>query len=448
MNFEDQFEDDSKTVSEYTRAIKGVLEKGIPPAWVRGEISNFRKQASGHLYFSLKDSGSQLPAVMFRGNATRLGFEVDNGVEVSAFGELSVYEPHGRYQFIIRGMEESGSGRLHRAFEQLKKKLSAEGLFDADRKKTFPSLPLRVAFVTSPSGAAAQDFIRILKRREWGGSLTIIPARVQGREAADEICSGIEFAEKSGLFDLVVIGRGGGSLEDLWCFNEERVARAVAACGLPIVSAVGHEIDFTLSDFAADVRAETPSAAAELLTSAYLEKLERLENAAIDFEEGAEAVLRDRALVLERLLNRLKGSAPFDLVEKCFLRFDDISNRLEAVAESRLSGKGRRLNALGSRFLMNDPSARIELTSSRLDGLKERMNAIVDRELVKRSNSCASLGNSLKMLSPQAILDRGFSVLTGKDGGVLSKMSDLQGETQVKATLSDGSVSLDVRPEN
>ena len=252
-----------ESVSEFTRRVKTLLERGIAPAWVRGEVSNLRAQASGHLYFSLKDAGAQLSAVLFRGDAARQKVPVRDGLQVIVFGELNVYEVRGQYQLIVRSVVEDGVGRLQREFEALKKRLAGEGLFAPERKRPIPSLPATVGFITSPTGAAVKDFLRILTRRGWRGRVVILPAKVQGAEAAPEMIGMLELAAALGIFDLLVIGRGGGSIEDLWAFNEEALVRAVAACPVPVISAVGHEIDFTLCDFAADVRAETPSAAAD-----------------------------------------------------------------------------------------------------------------------------------------------------------------------------------------
>jgi exodeoxyribonuclease VII large subunit len=265
-------------VSQLTRLIKGQLEGQFKQVWVQGEVSNLRRQSSGHVYFSLKDAGSQLPCVLFGRDAQRQSFQLEDGMELLLFGDLSVFEPHGRYQLITKIAIQSGEGRLQIEFERLKKKLAEEGLFDASSKKNIPILPRRIAVITSPSGAAVRDFLRILRRREYGGEVVLFPARVQGKGAAEEVTAMLKHAAASKGFDLIVITRGGGSIEDLWAFNEELLARAVAACPLPVISAIGHEIDTVLTDYAADQRAETPSAAAELISSLYLDAKQRLED--------------------------------------------------------------------------------------------------------------------------------------------------------------------------
>jgi exodeoxyribonuclease VII large subunit len=264
------------TVSEFTRRVKGLLESQIPPGWVRGEVSNLRRQSSGHVYFSLKDAGAQLSAVLFRGDAQRQSVELRDGQQVVVFGEISVYEARGNYQLIARVIVDDGVGKLQREFEALKRKLQAEGLFERERKRALPEMPRTVGFITSPTGAAVRDFIQILRRRNWRGRVVVLPAKVQGVGAAEEMVAMLGQAAAMELFDILVIGRGGGSLEDLWAFNEEVLVRAVAASPVPIISAVGHEIDVTLCDFAADVRAETPSAAAELISSRFVACNERL----------------------------------------------------------------------------------------------------------------------------------------------------------------------------
>ncbi len=270
----------AETVSEFTRRVKAALQGGIAPCWVRGEISNLRAQASGHAYFSLKDAGAQLGAVLFRGDAARQRVQLRDGLQVIAYGQIDVYEVRGQYQLIVRALVDDGAGRLQREFEALKRRLADEGLFAPEKKRAIPLLPATVGFITSPTGAAVRDFLRILTRRGWRGRVVVLPAKVQGEGAAEEMAAMLEVAAGLGGFDLLVIGRGGGSSEDLWAFNEERLVRAVAACPVPIISAVGHEIDVTLCDFAADVRAETPSAAAELISSHFVACAERADQAA------------------------------------------------------------------------------------------------------------------------------------------------------------------------
>jgi len=444
-SFLSQFgEDETFTVTEFTRRIKRLLEGSIGPEWIKGEVSNFRRQASGHLYFSLKDENAQLPVVMFRGNAAGLEFELDNGAEIAVFGELSVYEPHGRYQLIARSAIASGQGRLHREFERLKKKLFEEGLFDTERKKPLPLAPRRVAFITSPSGAAIQDFIRILKRRGWGGSLTVVPATVQGADGANSLRKALRFVQKRDQFDLVVLGRGGGSLEDLWCFNDEKLARLLAETSVPTISAVGHEIDFSLTDFVADVRAETPSAAAEMISSAYLECLNRLEY----IRESLNEITDDGILEIRRFLAdfsaRLKAVAPQRSVETAKLRIDELSSRLqlalsgeisksrEAVSNCKLAFGKLRPDRVASEF-----RRRLVESSKRLDDNWERRRADVKHEL-------SEARARFRSLSPKATLKRGYAILSREDGTTLTSALDVSQSRRVRATLSDGDRWLSV----
>ncbi|MBK1876895.1 exodeoxyribonuclease VII large subunit [Pelagicoccus mobilis] len=445
MALEDLFDDVPKvTVTQYTAAIKKTLEKRIPPAWVMGEISNLRAQSSGHLYFSLKDAGAQVPAVMFRGQASRLRFKPRDGMQVLAFGEISVYEPHGRYQLIVRELEESGEGRLYREFERLKRKLAGEGLFEQESKKPFPVLPLKVAIVTSPTGAALQDFVRILKRRSWGGTLHVYPVKVQGAGSAEEIEAAIRYANELGGYDLIVISRGGGSIEDLWSFNEERVARAVFESVIPVVSGVGHEIDFTLGDFAADVRAETPSGAAEMISTAYIETVDRLELARSELEDLAAERLEQLRNDLDRKRLGLKSASPVGALERSFLRIDELGTRFEGAYRSAVFSKRDRFRSLERRVLAHDVSQALGQWRERLDRLERRL----DRSLVEKAGALRArldvLGATLGALSPRATLERGYAILENEAGQPITGVAAVEQGAGVRAALSDGALDLRV----
>jgi exodeoxyribonuclease VII large subunit len=336
-------DDRVESVSEFTRRVKTLLESGLRPTWVRGEVSNVRAQASGHVYFSLKDAGAQVSAVLFRGDAARQTVKLRDGLQVVVYGEVSVYEARGQYQLIVRAVIEDGVGRLQREFEALKKRLADEGLFEAARKRALPELPATVGFITSPTGAAVQDFLRILMRRGWRGRVVVLPAKVQGEGAAAEMVTMLTLAQELGIFDLLVIGRGGGSLEDLWAFNEEPLVRAVAACTVPVISAVGHEIDFTLCDFAADVRAETPSGAAELISSHFVAAMERAVQAREALRETATAAVERARERLDHARSRLRLLSPTAQVEQGQLRLDDLTNRLGSALRTAVQVKRQRL---------------------------------------------------------------------------------------------------------
>lgn len=442
---EDMFDDVPRvSVSKYTAAIKKTLEGRIPPAWVIGEISNLRSQSSGHLYFSLKDPGAQVPAVMFRGQASRLGFVPREGMQVLAFGEISVYEPHGRYQLIVREMQESGEGRLFKEFERLKRKLSEEGLFDAERKKKLPILPLKVAIVTSPTGAALQDFIRILKRRSWGGTLHVFPAKVQGVGSAEEVEEAIRYVNELGGYDLLVVSRGGGSIEDLWSFNEERVARAVYASQIPVISGIGHEIDYTLSDFVADLRAETPSGAAEMISSVFIETMDRLELARSDLDELVANKLAESGDALDRARKSLEAVSPEAALERSFLRIDELNTRFVSAFRSGVFERRSTLKNLQLRLLSQDVTGTLAREKDRLARLEQRMQTRMVERVSGLRSRIEVLSATLHAISPKATLARGYAIVKDESGKNISSVSSVKKGEKVEATLSDGSLSLSV----
>ena len=409
-----------ESVSEFTRRVKQLLEGGLPPGWIRGEVSNLRAQASGHVYFSLKDAGAQLSAVLFRGDALRQTVKLYDGLQVVVFGQVSVYEARGQYQLIVRLVVDDGVGRLQREFEVLKARLAAEGLFAPERKKPIPEMPRTVGFITSPTGAAAQDFVRIVRRRGWRGRVIILPALVQGPGAAAEITAMLTLAEKLGIFDLVVVGRGGGSLEDLWPFNEESVVRAVAACPLPVISAVGHEIDFTLCDFAADFRAETPSAAAELITSHFVACAEHTSQAGESLGILLERGIRQARTELDHARSRLRLLTPAAQIEQGFLRLDDLANRLGSALRHSAQERRQQLADVRSQLAQHAPEKRVQAESQRLLSLWKRLQAA----------------------SPASVLNRGFVVLRDETGKPVTRRAELKPAQSLAAEFADGQVKL------
>ncbi len=325
------------TVSELTARIKGVIEPSFPQVWVKGEVSNYRPAASGHAYFSLKDQDSTISANFFGWAAksrSKGGFELHDGLEVICRGKVTVYGPRGSYQISVDQMEPLGAGALQLAFEQLKGRLLAEGLFESTRKRPLPRFPRRVAIVTSPSGAAIRDMLTVLKRRAPQVAVTVIPAIVQGEQAPPQIIRGLEAANRHDLGEIVVLARGGGSIEDLWCFNDEGLARAIAASRLPVISAVGHEVDFSISDFVADLRAPTPSAAAEILSGHWVEVQARLSDAKRSIWVSIQRDLAQRKKLLEQVIARLVS--PKDRIREQFQRVDDLTMRLERAMRMQL----------------------------------------------------------------------------------------------------------------
>jgi exodeoxyribonuclease VII large subunit len=356
-----------------------------------------------------------------------------------------VYEPRGAYQLIVRQLHEDGQGRLQMEFERLKKKLAAEGLFDPANKRPIPKVPSTVGFITSPTGAAAQDFLRILKRRGWWGRVILMPVRVQGGEAAREMVAMLEYAATLPFLDAVVIGRGGGSLEDLWPFNEEILARAVAACPLPIVSAVGHEIDFTLCDFAADLRAETPSAAAEVISSGFIECRDRLAAARDRLQEKVDLRLETAARELKLLHHRLQTVSPANRIENGYLRLDDLASRLHGCAKAALWEKKSRSSDLRSRFNQSSPSHRLNLAAASYSALRARFERLMSTELPVRREKMIQLGKRLRTLGPDSVLQRGFVLVRDENGVPLSRSKGISPGTRLINQFADG--DLPVRTE-
>lgn len=413
-----------QSVTEFTRRVKEVLKGALPPGWVRGEVSNLRAQASGHVYFSLKDAGAQLACVLFRGDAVRQGVKLRDGLSVLAYGQVDVYEARGQYQFITRALVDHGAGRLQQELEQLKQRLAAEGLFAAENKQPLPLLPRTVGFITSPTGAAVQDFIRILQRRGWTGRLVVLPARVQGEGAAAEVVEQLRVAEALGIFDLLVVGRGGGSIEDLWAFNEEPLVRAVAACGVPVISAVGHEIDFTLCDFAADARAETPSGAAELISSRYLDASERVARAADGLAQPLDLAIARGRERLDHARSRLRLLTPVTAIEQNHLRLDDLRNRLAAALRTSVQLGREKLGGARARLVAASPEKRVQLESHRLLALWKR----------------------LESASPQSVLKRGYAIVRDEAGRPLPGAKAAQPGQALVNEFHDGKLRVRVEP--
>ena len=408
------------SVTEFTRRVKAVLEGAIESCWVRGEVSNLRVQPSGHVYFSLKDAGAQLSAVMFRMQAAKQSVKLRDGLQVVAFGDVGVYEARGQYQLVVRTIVADGVGALQREYEALKRRLSDEGLFSAERKKPIPRMPGTVGFVTSPTGAAVQDFMRILIRRGWRGRVVVLPSKVQGEGAAAEMAEMLGLAGRLGIFDLIVIGRGGGSIEDLWAFNEEPLVRAVAACPVPTISAVGHEIDFTLCDFAADRRAETPSAAAQLISSEFVRLGERTRAAG---QAVASALMDAVGRARERLAHgrsRLRLLSPAAMVERGHLRLDDMSNRLSSALRSSLQLRRQELSGAASRLERVFPETRVRSEAQRLLSLRKRLSGA----------------------SPGSVLNRGFAIMRDEKGRPVTRRAGIKAGQRLEAEFADGKAPL------
>lgn len=385
------------TVTELTSQIRGVLEPSFTQVWIQGEISNHRPAASGHAYFSLKDQGATISAAIFGWGSRRWGFELKDGLQVLCRGKVTVYPPRGTYQLSIEHIEPLGAGALQIAFEQLKARLSAEGLFDPARKRPLPAFPARIAVVTSPSGAAIQDMLNILGRRAPHVRVTVIPAIVQGDGAPAQIIRGLEQANRYGLGDLVVLARGGGSIEDLWCFNDENLARAIAASKLPVVSAVGHEIDFTISDFVSDLRAPTPSAAAEIVSGHWVDAVGRVR---------------------------------------------DARSRLRTAILRELATRKTLLGHVAARVV--SPKDKVREQAQRLDELFLRMERAFHVRMDRRRSTLELLMGKLDSLSPLRVLERGYSIVRDPAAGetVIRSAGQVRAGQELKITFYDGQTEV------
>ena len=435
------------SVSQLNRQARTLLESHFDFVWVEGEVSNFVAPSSGHWYFSLKDGGAQVRCAMFRNRNQRLRFTPGNGDAIRLRCRVSLYEGRGEFQLIVEHLEHAGAGALQAAFEQLKARLQAEGLFDAERKKPLPTSVSRLGVVTSPTGAAIHDILTVLQRRCPAIEIYILPVAVQGDTAAAEIAAAIERANRwqgEGKIDIdaLIVGRGGGSLEDLWAFNEEVVARAIAASTLPIVSAVGHEVDFSIADMVADQRAATPSAAAELLSPDQREWLERLRAIELTLERQIRRKLADAAKELEHLKRRLKH--PGAQLREQSQRLDDLEQRLILAQRNLLRQRANELALLQSRLLAQSPLSRIQQGQQQLAGLQQRMEAAIRKRLDDAGTRLAHLTQMLDSLSPLATLQRGYAIVTDAGGKVISDSSEVAVGAQVRARLARGSLDLTV----
>ncbi|WIF66520.1 exodeoxyribonuclease VII large subunit [Metapseudomonas otitidis] len=431
------------TVSQLNQRARHLLEDVFPQVWVEGEISNLARPASGHLYFTLKDSQAQVRCALFRQNALKVRQALRDGLAVKVRGKVSLFEGRGDYQMIADAVEPAGDGALRLAFEALKEKLAGEGLFATERKRPLPPHPQRVGIVTSPTGAVIRDIISVFRRRAPQISLTLVPTAVQGREATAQIVRALALADAQG-FDALILARGGGSLEDLWCFNEEAVARAVAACKTPIVSAVGHETDVSISDFVADVRAPTPSAAAELLapdSSGLRQRLEGLER---------RLLLRMRQLIahqhlrLDGLTRRLRH--PGERLRQQTQRLDDLEMRLQRALDRQVSQRRERLARLETRLAAQHPGRALGLLRQRLDALAARLPRAMRETLGTRRLELQSQVQTLHAFSPLATLGRGYSILLDERGQAIRSASQTQPGQRLKARLGEG--ELEVRVED
>lgn len=429
------------TVSRLNREVRELLEQGMPPVWVEGELSNLARPASGHLYFSLKDDRAQIRCAMFRSRNQLVRFRPENGQQVLVRGRIGLYEPRGDYQLIVESMEEAGDGALRRKFEELRQKLEAEGLFAADRKRALPTLPRRIGVITSPSGAAIRDVLQVLQRRFPAIPVLIYPVPVQGAEAAREIRNMLAHAVKRAEVDVLLLTRGGGSLEDLWSFNDEALARAIAACPLPIVSAVGHEVDVTIADLVADQRAPTPSAAAELLSPDGAAWLRQFEAAAERLQFVQERRQQQEAQRLDNLLKRLEQQHPGRRLRDHARRLDELGLRLDQAWRTGQRLRTTALQQAHRRLQAANPARGIAQWRERTRSLERRLQAAQHHQLERSRERLGALARTLETVSPLATVSRGYAIVQRPDdGAVIRNATDLQPGDPFTTRLAHGRI--------
>lgn len=433
------------SVSDLNRKAKTLLEQGLARLWVEGEISNLARPASGHLYFTLKDAHAQLRCAWFRQRQRSPAISLKNGDQMLALGRVSIYEARGDYQMIVEQIEEIGEGELRRRFEALKKKLAAEGLFDEEQKQDLPLLPARIGVVTSPSGAAVRDIISVLKRRFPAIPVIIYPTAVQGDFATAQIVDAISTAVERNECDILVISRGGGSLEDLWQFNEEAVARAIFECPIPTVSAVGHEIDFTIADFVADVRAPTPSGAAELAVPDQDEWWRRLTTTAERIANLGRRYLEDHFQSLDWLSRRLSQSNPVATVARQRDRLGNLRLVLAGAIRHGVTARNKTIESLQIRLMRQSPALAVQRSMGQLNDLHQRLRAVGDNTLGQRQQRLQLAARALDSVSPLATLERGYSIISDADSGqILTSTVNLRKGAAITAQLADGKLEATV----
>jgi exodeoxyribonuclease VII large subunit len=435
---------DIYSVSRLNREVRVLLERGFGSLWLEAEISNFARPSSGHWYFSLKDAGAQVRCCMFRQRNMLLGFAPRDGQKVLVRARIGLYEPRGEYQLLIDHMEDAGLGALKRQFDELAAKLAAEGLFAPERKRPLPALPKRIGVITSPSGAAIHDILHVLARRFAAIPVLLYPVAVQGAAAAAEIVAALKLAGRRAECDVLILARGGGSLEDLWAFNDEALARAIGACPIPVVSGIGHEIDFTIADFAADVRAATPSAAAEIVApdaeewAASLRRLrERLQRA---LRQGIDTH-RER---LRWLIGRAELVNPEARLAQQGQRLDELEQRASRALRQILADRRSALGLSVSRLWQLSPAARLQGTAARHAALFARLRAAGLQQLNRARERLAPLVRTLNAVSPLATLDRGYAIVSLEGGAILRDAKDATAGTIIEARLSQGRIRAKV----
>jgi exodeoxyribonuclease VII large subunit len=435
---------DVYSVSRLNREVRVLLERGFGSLWLEGEVSNFARPSSGHWYFSLKDAAAQVRCCMFRQRNILCGFTARDGQKVLVRARIGLYEPRGEYQLIIDHMEDAGLGALKRQFEELSAKLAAEGLFAPERKRPLPVLPKRIGVITSPSGAAVRDILHVLARRFAAVPVLIYPVAVQGAAAAPELVAALRAAGRRAECDVLILARGGGSLEDLWAFNDETLARTIAACPIPVISGIGHEIDFTIADFAADVRAPTPSAAAEIAVpdgEEWLASMNRLDHR---LRRGMLRRVEAQRERLRWLTGRAARVSPMARLSQQTQRLDDLEQRLTRALRQILADRRSALGEHRSRLWQSSPVARVRNSVAIHAALFARLKGATLARLQQARERLAPLARTLKAVSPLATLDRGYAIVSREDGVILRNAADAAPGSMIEARLAVGKVRAKV----
>jgi exodeoxyribonuclease VII large subunit len=431
------------TVGEVNAAIRALLDENFQDIWVSGEISGTKIAASGHCYFTLKERDSQLSCVCYRTSFRYLRCKPQDGLHVLARGRIDVYEQRGQYQFLVEAIEPQGHGALQLAFEQLKKKLAMEGLFEASRKRELPRFPKRIGIVTSASGAVISDFLEIVTRRFPGLHIRLYPALVQGEGSVEEVCRGLNYFSQSGWPEVVVVARGGGSLEDLWTFNEEAVARAIANCSVPVISAIGHETDFTIADFVADLRAPTPSAAAELVVCTREELFDRIDGT----EHKIAQMMRYRIAMLDRRLRQQGIERALSILHRTVGRraqqIDDYEYRMREVLRQNIESRKRKLQDLERRLRVFDLRPRLAQDRRRMEAAQLAALHAIRLQLGEHRRKLETCAAKLQQLSPLRILERGYAIVMGRAGEILTRPVSAGAELRIR--LAGGEMHAEVK---
>ncbi|WP_318392946.1 exodeoxyribonuclease VII large subunit [Enterobacter sp.] len=433
------------TVSRLNQTVRQLLEHEMGQVWISGEISNFTQPASGHWYFTLKDDTAQIRGAMFRNSNRRVTFRPQHGQQVLVRASITLYEPRGDYQIIVESMQPAGEGLLQQKYEQLKARLQAEGLFDSEFKKQLPSPAHTVGVITSKTGAALHDILHVLNRRDPSLPVVVYPTAVQGEDAPGQIVRAIELANRRQECDVLIVGRGGGSLEDLWSFNDERVARAIFASVIPVVSAVGHETDVTIADFVADLRAPTPSAAAEMVSRNQLELLRQLQNGQQRLEMAMDYYLANRNRRFTQLFHRLQQQHPQLRLARQQTVLERLRQRMNQAVESHLKRAGQRQIRITQRLNQQTPQSRIHRAQSHMQQLEYRLTQNMHERLGSTRERFGHAITHLEAVSPLATLARGYSVTTASDGKVLKQAKQVSPGDVLTTRVSDGWVESEVK---